>query len=233
MSDENKVVDLASIRDQKAGERGIPVPNKKELARAAIEEVGQLKQQVKGLEGVCEMMFRQMKMTGDKSNQVEQNLAMMCDSITVRLLAVTRYLAEKGIIDETEFNKTIENVSTEMIENKQVELDSRLSLHNVDRPSKENDVMLVDYVGKVDNVAFPGGSGVRQLIAVGAGGFVDDFDKKMTGMSAGETREIEVKFPENYGEPTLAGKVAKFTVLCRTVKERIEQESAPSSEIKN
>jgi trigger factor len=224
MTEEKKdnVIDISSLKG-KNGFRKDKAPTKREVMEMATEDLKEMTGKMKVLEGVLEMMMRRMQKMTQDSKEANQNLATLCDSLTIRLVAMTRHLYDKKLIDEKEFTAVLMKVNEEMVEAKQAELDMRLGIKNVDREAKEGDVVLVDYCGKLDGAAFAGGTAVRQMVKIGGGGFVDGFDKKLVGIKAGDRTEVELKFPDDYAEKSLAGKITSFSVLCRAVKEAIEQ----------
>lgn len=75
----------------------------------------------------------------------------------------------------------------------------------------QNDVVSANFVGKLDGVAFDGGSAENVEITVGAGGYIPGFEDGFIGMSVGETKDVPVTFPEDYGNAELAGKDVVFT----------------------
>ena len=79
-----------------------------------------------------------------------------------------------------------------------------------DRGARTGDTLTVDYVGKVDGEAFPGGTGTAMPVELGGSGFIPGFSEGMEGMRPGEERQIAVTFPEDYGNKDLAGKHATF-----------------------
>jgi trigger factor len=89
----------------------------------------------------------------------------------------------------------------------------------VDRPVRAGDMATVDYAGTIDGVPFEGGSAHNQSIEVSEGRFIPGFATGIFGMKAGETKEIEARFPEDYSASHLAGKTATFTVTVHDVKE--------------
>ena len=71
----------------------------------------------------------------------------------------------------------------------------------------------IDYVGKIDGVAFDGGSAKSYNLKIGSNTFIDDFEEELIGVKVGETKDVTATFPENYSNnPDLAGKEAIFTV---------------------
>ncbi|MBQ7765902.1 MAG: FKBP-type peptidyl-prolyl cis-trans isomerase [Lachnospiraceae bacterium] len=72
----------------------------------------------------------------------------------------------------------------------------------------------LDYVGKIDGVAFEGGSTAEggTVIVVGEAGYIDDFEEQLIGHKTGSSFDIEVTFPEDYGNTEVAGKDAVFSI---------------------
>ena len=91
-----------------------------------------------------------------------------------------------------------------------------------DRPegaaAEDGDQVVIDFLGKVDGEAFEGGSADDFPLVLGSGNFIPGFEGQVVGAKAGDTREVEVTFPESYGAPNLAGKAATFTVTVKAVK---------------
>jgi len=99
-----------------------------------------------------------------------------------------------------------------------------------DRGAASGEVLAVDYVGRVEGVEFPGGTGNDIDVELGGGGFIPGFSEQLAGMKPGESRTIEVTFPAEYGATNLAGKAATFDVtakkLSRAVVPPIDDELA-------
>ena len=73
------------------------------------------------------------------------------------------------------------------------------------------DIVNLDYEGKLDGVAFEGGTATGYDLTIGSNTFIDDFEEELIGAKIGETRDVTAKFPENYQETSLAGKETVFT----------------------
>ena len=95
----------------------------------------------------------------------------------------------------------------------------RATLVPVERPATLGDVVTVDYEGKVDGVAFEGGSAQKQVTDLLEERFIPGFAAGIAGMQAGESKDVEATFPENYAQGDLAGKTAIFSVTLHEVKE--------------
>ena len=92
-------------------------------------------------------------------------------------------------------------------------------IQSVERPAKLEDTAVIDYEGSVDGVPFDGGKAEGHNLVLGSGAFIPGFEDQVVGMGAGEERDINVTFPEDYAEKSLAGKAAVFHVKCNEVKE--------------
>ncbi|MEI7710806.1 MAG: trigger factor [Rhodospirillales bacterium] len=79
----------------------------------------------------------------------------------------------------------------------------------------EGDVLTVDFLGKIDDVAFEGGTASDIDVDIGGSGFIPGFAEQLVGAKAGEARTIAVTFPAEYGAPNLAGKAATFDVTVK------------------
>ena len=89
---------------------------------------------------------------------------------------------------------------------------------DVDRPVENGDSVKLDYAGTVDGVAFDGGTAEDQTLVIGSNTFIPGFEEQMVGMANGEEKDIEVTFPEDYHEASLAGKAAVFHVKVNQIQ---------------
>jgi trigger factor len=88
-----------------------------------------------------------------------------------------------------------------------------------DRPSQKGDILLIDFVGKIDGEAFPGGKAESYELELGTGTFIPGFEDQLTGVKAGAHVDVKVKFPEEYGAQELAGKDAVFEVDVKEIRQ--------------
>jgi trigger factor len=86
------------------------------------------------------------------------------------------------------------------------------------RAAAEGDQVLMDFVGKIDGEAFDGGSAEGMELELGSGRFIPGFEDQLIGVKAGESRAVNVDFPEDYPAETLAGKAAVFDVDVKEVQ---------------
>ena len=123
----------------------------------------------------------------------------------------------KGVTVE----KTIQSVTDEDVQN---EIDNALANYpvEVDQAAKEGDTVNIDYVGKIDGEEFDGGSEQGADLKLGSGKFIDGFEDGLIGARKGETRTLNLTFPEDYTQD-LAGKAVEFTVTVNAVKEPLSE----------
>ena len=123
----------------------------------------------------------------------------------------------KGVTVE----KTIQSVTDEDVQN---EIDNALANYpvEVDQAAKEGDTVNIDYVGKIDGEEFDGGSDQGADLKLGSGKFIDGFEDGLIGAKKGETRTLNLTFPEDYTQD-LAGKAVEFTVTVNAVKEPLSE----------
>ncbi len=88
----------------------------------------------------------------------------------------------------------------------------------VDRPVALGDTPTLDYEGKVDGVPFEGGKAENTPTEIADGRFIPGFVEGIVGLAAGETKDVEAHFPDDYAKAELAGKTAVFTVTVRENK---------------
>ena len=85
--------------------------------------------------------------------------------------------------------------------------------------SKDGDQVVIDFLGKVDDVAFEGGAAEDYPLVLGSNSFIPGFEEQLVGVKAGDEKNVEVSFPEEYQAEHLAGKAAIFECKIKDVKE--------------
>lgn len=88
-----------------------------------------------------------------------------------------------------------------------------------DGAAAKGDTVVMDFVGKVGGVAFDGGTAENYELELGSGTFIPGFEDQLVGVKAGDKKDVNVKFPENY-TPELKGKDATFECKVHEVKEK-------------
>ena len=121
-----------------------------------------------------------------------------------------------------ELEKTVIPVTDEQVD-AEIETDVSLTTEDAgDGPVESGDIAVIDYEGKQDGVAFDGGTAEDYSLEIGSGTFIPGFEDGVIGMMKGETKDIELTFPEDYGNEKLAGQDVVFTVTVKSV-ERIPE----------
>ena len=115
---------------------------------------------------------------------------------------------ESEVVD-SDVDKVIENMRKQQI-----------TWSEIDRKSKEGDRIIIDFSGTVDGETFEGGASEDYPVVIGQGQMLPDFEKGVTGLKAGDSKEIDVNFPDDY-QADLAGKKAVFKIDVKTVSEGI------------
>lgn len=116
----------------------------------------------------------------------------------------------KGIKVTVDAKQTVKDkdvsyyIQTKMNENKQ--------FHDTTGTVANGEMVNISYVGTVDGKAFDGGTADSQLLQIGSGSYIEGFESGLVGAKAGTTANLKLKFPENYGNTSLAGKDCVFSV---------------------
>ena len=124
----------------------------------------------------------------------------------------------KGIdLEKTEYKVTDKNIEEEL--NKMAERNSRM-VSIEDRPAEDGDTTVIDFLGTVDGKEFEGGKAENHELVLGSKSFIPGFEDQVIGMKIDETKDINVKFPEDYFSKDLAGKDAIFKVTVHEIKKK-------------
>ena len=111
-------------------------------------------------------------------------------------------------IDEAVQKIAKENIGTKSIEKK--------------RPVKKGDTVVIDFLGKVDGVAFEGGEAKGHNLKIGSNSFIPGFEDGLIGCEIGKKIDIKVTFPKDYQAVKLAGKAAVFETKINEIKEDVD-----------
>lgn len=95
----------------------------------------------------------------------------------------------------------------------------------MDRAVAVGDTVFIDYEGRLDGVPFAGGTAEDASLSIGSGQFIDGFEDGLVGVMPGETVDLDLTFPEGYGNEELAGKDVVFTVTVNCIRPVSVEES--------
>ena len=115
---------------------------------------------------------------------------------------------EKVVVSDKDLNEIIDRMRNAFAEKAEVT-----------RAAKSGDETVIDFIGKKDGVAFDGGTGNDYPLTLGSKQFIPGFEEGIVGHSAGETFDLDLTFPADYGSADLKGAKVTFTTTLKTVKE--------------
>lgn len=140
-------------------------------------------------------------------------------NLTFTALVTVKPEVKLGVYTDLEIPKSEYSVTEAEVDKELEGARERLSrlIEITDREVKNGDMVNLDYCGKIDGVTFDGGTAKDQKLVIGSGTFIPGFEEQMVGMKLGETKDLNVKFPDNYGAENLAGKDAVFTVTVNKI----------------
>ena len=126
--------------------------------------------------------------------------------ITVPDLSDITLTKPVAIITDEKLDESLQNIA-----------DQRKSFKPVEeaRAAAAGEQLKVDFIGRIDGVAFDGGTAQDVALIVAGPGFIPGFTEQVEGMKVGETKTITVTFPEEYGAKDLAGKTAEFEIVAK------------------
>lgn len=123
---------------------------------------------------------------------------------------------ELGEYKGLKLEKTVTTVTDQEVEDTITSNYSNTTI--TDEPCQKGDTVYIAYVGKLDGEAFDGGSTDGTSITLGSSGYIDGFDDGVIGMKAGETKDLNLTFPDPYeGNEDLSGKAVVFTVTVNNI----------------
>lgn len=123
-----------------------------------------------------------------------------------------------------EFERKIVSVSDVSVDNALESVKERQMTYEPVKNRQDvinGDIAVIDFVGKKDGVAFDGGTAEKFSLNIGSGQFIPGFEDGVIGMKIGEVKDLNLKFPDEYGQPDLAGKDVVFTVTLHEIKEKV------------
>lgn len=95
---------------------------------------------------------------------------------------------------------------------------AKLELDVIGRGAQVDDIVYIDYVGKKDGMAFEGGTAENSRLVLGQAGYIPGFEDGIVGHTVGETFDLNITFPTNYGVAELDGQKVVFTITLRALK---------------
>ncbi len=134
---------------------------------------------------------------------------------------VDKYVLKLGEYKGLEVSGTKEVINDESV-NSYIEVMrsySKVPVEVTGRAVQSGDIANIDFEGKLDGVAFDGGTAQGYDLTIGSGSFIPGFEDGLIGLNVGDTKDLDLTFPEDYGNKELAGKAVVFTVKVNKISE--------------
>lgn len=148
---------------------------------------------------------------GDMSLNVSFQLMPAIGNIDIGSFTIER---SKLKITEDDIKNSLEDISKKH---------ERFTPLTKKRKSILGDLVLFDYVGKIKDKVFSGGSGNDETVVLGSNKYIPGYEDQMVGLNVGEAKAVKVKFPEDYRTKELAGKDAIFDIKIKDIQERVKK----------
>ena len=217
MEEENKVVKPQSRKDQRAQEES----RAQSRIRKTLVGVGVVCVALAAVMIVSDINTEKSRTVVDKNYDYITNgeeIALPASFGTIEHLA--QY---KGIeIDKGSVTEVSDVLLDYYIEGERE--DDTVVTDITDRAAQLGDFANIDYVGKMDGTAFDGGSATGYELELGSGTFIEGFEDGVVGMNIGDTKTLELKFPDDYSSTELAGKDVQFTVTLNSLQTKVVPE---------
>lgn len=144
------------------------------------------------------------------------------EGFTFKAIVTTRPVAALGKYKGLSAEKNVPPVTDEQIEEQIAQMrDKYARVITVEgRVAQNGDIAEIDFEGFTDGVPFEGGKGEKYPLTLGSGSFIPGFEEQVVGKNIGDAFDVNVTFPEQYGESSLAGKPAVFKVKLNALKAR-------------
>jgi trigger factor len=125
-----------------------------------------------------------------------------------------KFKPEIDVIDDARVDQVVEELR-----------DQNATLAPVeDRGAKDGDYAVISFIGTTDGEPFDGGTSERMPVIIGQERLIPGFESNLVGLKVGDTTAFDITFPDDYGELSLAGKVAHFNVELKELREKIQPE---------
>ena len=145
---------------------------------------------------------------GEEDLAYEMNVDVMPDfePVDIEKLAITKPVAE---INDDEVDARLNQIA---------EANPQFDKRAKTAKARQDDAVVIDFLGKLDGEPFEGGAAEEHTLVLGSNTFIPGFEDQLIGVKAGDEKEVNVTFPENYQAENLAGKEAVFEVKVHEVR---------------
>lgn len=147
------------------------------------------------------------------------------DGFTLKAIVTVRPEITLKQYKGLEADKVLPTITDEAVDNELKQyIDRATQMLPVERAAQDGDSVVINYKGIKDGEAFEGGTAENYELPLGSHTFIPGFEEKLIGISAGQERDIDLTFPEDYHSQELAGQPVVFKVKCLEVKEKVVPE---------
>ncbi len=145
---------------------------------------------------------------GEEDLAYEMNVDVMPDfePVDIKKLAITKPVTE---VNDDEIDARLTQIA---------EANPQFDKRAKTAKARNDDAVVIDFLGKLDGEPFEGGAAEEHTLVLGSNSFIPGFEDQLVGVKAGDEKEINVTFPENYQAENLAGKEAVFEVKVHEVR---------------
>jgi len=182
-----------------------------EVLERTVGETSQKAIEERDLRPIVQPKIEVIKFEDSSDLEYTMSLEVMPD---VKPMDFSKIELERMVVvpDEEEINKALERVADAHKTSEPI---------SSSRKSKVGDIVIIDFIGKVDGVEFNGGKAEDYSLELGSNSFIPGFEDQLSGAKAGDQVEVKVKFPNEYASKELAGKDALFDVKVKELRKAI------------
>lgn len=167
--------------------------------------------------GTKEKAAEETKISEEKTEEKEDTKKSEEGTRLVSVKDIDKYITI-GQYKGLSLEKVVETITDTEVEGS-ISQDLAMTKEEVkDGVVEEGDTVVVNYVGTENGKEFNGGSAENQEITIGSGGYIPGFEDGILGMKKGETKDVPLTFPEDYIEPSMAGKDVVFKITLQSFK---------------
>ena len=167
--------------------------------------------------GIKEKAAEETKISEEKTEEKEDTKKSGEGTRLVSVKDIDKYITI-GQYKGLSLEKVVETITDAEVEGS-ISQDLAMTKEEVkDGVVEEGDTVVVNYVGTENGKEFNGGSAENQEITIGSGGYIPGFEDGILGMKKGETKDVPLTFPEDYIEPSMAGKDVVFKITLQSFK---------------
>lgn len=159
--------------------------------------------------------------TGDGSNvKNEQTDKKKADTRLVSVKDLEKYV-KLGEYKGITLDKVVSVISEDDLA-AQIDENLMKAAEEISGGAEMGDLVTINFVGTKDGKAFDGGTANNYDLTLGSGGMIPGFEDGIVGMKKGETKDLNLTFPEDYHEPSFAGEDVVFKITCQKVRRKAE-----------